>query len=323
MAYLIGTDEAGYGPNLGPLLVSATAWQVPDGTRPEDLYTLLADAVAAMPKREPDGAGRRVCIADSKGLYQSGGGLGRLECGLLASLAVLGRGVRTWRAAWEALAPESDGHRRTIPWYADFDRPLPVDAEPSQIEKLAARLAAGLAANGAALLDVCSRPVFEHEFNSLVRQHGTKGAVLSHATLGLAARLAENFEAGPISIVCDKHGGRNRYGPLVETHFPGWLVEIHGEGRRQSVYRLGPPQRRVEIRFQVKAEACLPVALASMASKYLRELAMGALNAFWCGRVDGLHPTAGYPRDARRFKAAIAETQARLGIDDHVLWRQR
>ena len=29
MGYLIGTDEAGYGPNLGPLVISASVWHVP------------------------------------------------------------------------------------------------------------------------------------------------------------------------------------------------------------------------------------------------------------------------------------------------------
>ena len=47
----------------------------------------------------------------------------------------------------------------------------------------------------------------------------------------------------------------------------------------------------------------MPAALASMTSKYLRELAMRAFNEFWCGRVHDLAPTAGYPRDARRFFA--------------------
>ena len=28
MTLVIGTDEAGYGPNLGPLVVAATAWRV-------------------------------------------------------------------------------------------------------------------------------------------------------------------------------------------------------------------------------------------------------------------------------------------------------
>ena len=30
MAYLIGTDEAGYGPFLGPLVIATSVWQVPD-----------------------------------------------------------------------------------------------------------------------------------------------------------------------------------------------------------------------------------------------------------------------------------------------------
>ncbi len=31
MTFLIGTDEAGYGPNYGPLVVSATVWEIDDG----------------------------------------------------------------------------------------------------------------------------------------------------------------------------------------------------------------------------------------------------------------------------------------------------
>ena len=124
-------------------------------------------------------------------------------------------------------------------------------------------------------------------------------------------------------MVCDKHGGRNRYGPLLAEHFPEWLIEVRGEGRQRSVYRFGPPERRVEVCFRTKAESCLPAALASMASKYLRELAMRAFNDFWRRRVPGLAPTAGYPLDARRFKEAIAAVQAELGIDDRVFWRCR
>jgi hypothetical protein len=109
----------------------------------------------------------------------------------------------------------------------------------------------------------------------------------------------------------------------LAEHFPESLIEVHGEGRKQSTYRFGPPDRRVEICFRVKAESCLPAALASMASKYLRELAMQAFNEFWRRRVPGLSPTAGYPQDAKRFRADIAEAQRQWHISDHVLWRSR
>jgi len=123
--------------------------------------------------------------------------------------------------------------------------------------------------------------------------------------------------------VCDKHGGRNRYGPALQHQFPDDLVEVHGESRAVSVYRWGPAETRIEVRFQVGGERMLPTALASMASKYLRELAMHALNAYWAEQVPGLRPTAGYPVDAKRFKSEIAIRQTELGIDDLDLWRDR
>ena len=171
------------------------------------------------------------------------------------------------------------------------------------------------------IVAIRSRVIFEEEFNELVERYESKGAALSQQTLALAAGLVESLPEASIGVICDKHGGRNFYGQLLSEHFCQWLVEVHGEGRERSIYRFGPPERRIEFCFRTKAEACLPVALASMASKYLRELAMRALNEYWCRRVPGLQPTAGYPHDARRFRADIAETQRRLKIADRVVWR--
>ena len=92
-----------------------------------------------------------------------------------------------------------------------------------------------------------------------------------------------------------------------------------GESRERSVYRVGS----TELRFQMKAEANFPVALASLFCKYVRELSMQVFNEFWAEHVSGLKPTAGYPVDAVRFKQDIAEAQARLAITDDVLWRER
>jgi len=325
MSYLIGTDEAGYGPNLGPLIVSASVWSVPEGADGDDLYGLVGPCVAASPGRKGQlqDASAPVAIGDSKVLYQPQAGLRHLERGLLAALALVDRRPATWRGVWDALSTEAGGGLPSVPWYADYDAPIPVDADPSEIEAAAATLSGGFLAADVQLLGIVSRGVFPEEFNRLVEHFGSKGAALSHTTLRLVAGLVEPLEGGPIRIVCDKHGGRNRYQHLIADHFPDVLIEVRGEGRERSVYRFGPDDRRVEIRFQMKADSHLPAALASMASKYLRELAMRALNDFWRRSVDGLRPTAGYPQDAKRFKAQIAAVQAELGIEDRFLWRAR
>lgn len=323
MTYLIGTDEAGYGPNLGPLVISATVWDVPESVAGEDLYQVLADTIVAQPQQARQRHQRRVVMTDSKVLYQSGKGLAWLERGLLAALALLDRRPTQWTQLWDALAPGAAATRETTAWYAGYEAAVPLCAHPADGEQGAAVLRAGLAAAGVRLMELRSRVVFEAEFNRLVDQYGSKGEALSHTTLALVAEVCAPLRCGPIQVVCDKHGGRSHYQHLLAAHFPDAFIEVRGEGRQRSIYRFGPPERRVEFRFQAKAESYLPAALASMASKYLRELAMESFNAFWCQRVPGLGRTAGYPQDAKRFKADIAAVQTELGIDDRLLWRSR
>jgi hypothetical protein len=318
MPYLLGTDEAGYGPNLGPLVISATVWRLPDDGLGDDLHARLADGVVARPG---DAKGPKVAIADSKALYSTDKGLRHLERGLLAALGVLGRKADGWDAVWAALDPNYASVRQTVPWQINYATALPIDATSAEIDTATANLRTTLAAAGIELIDIRSRAVFPEEFNRLIDRYASKGAALSILTLDLLAEAMRPLGDEPIRVTCDKHGGRNRYAALLVRRFPDGLIEVGGESREKSVYRFGPPQRRVEIAFQTKAEAHVPAALASMASKYLRELAMGAFNDFWRRRVEGIQPTAGYPQDAKRFKADIAAAQAKLGIDDYILWR--
>jgi ribonuclease HII len=319
MPYLIGTDEAGYGPNLGPLVISATLWEVADGVRSEDLYERLKSVITAAPNGRNGAA--TVALADSKKLYQSGKGLRLLERGLWAAFSLLGQCPRTCTEVWEGLAPGAVANRRAECGYCPDETAVPLDADADESQSRAVALRQAFDAAGVRLLQLKSRVIFPEQFNALVEQCGSKGVVLSRATLDLAALLLDSLPSRQITVICDKHGGRDRYMPLLNEYFAESLIEIHGEGRQQSVYRFGPEDRRVEFRFQAKAESHMPAALASMASKYLRELAMRALNSFWCSRVPGLAPTAGYPQDALRFKAQIAGEQSRLGIEDRVLWR--
>src|SRR6516164_4728625 len=80
--WLIGIDEAGYGPNLGPFVMTAVAFHLPERDQPVDLWKLLQLAV-----RRPDGDDDgRLLIEDSKVVYSSARGLEALEYGVLAAL---------------------------------------------------------------------------------------------------------------------------------------------------------------------------------------------------------------------------------------------
>ena len=102
-----------------------------------------------------------------------------------------------------------------------------------------------------------------------------------------------------------------------------WAVPV-AESAARSSYRVAGLGREVSLTFQPRADqSYFCVALASMVSKYLRELFMLEFNAFWRGHVPGLKPTAGYPGDAPRFLAAIREKTRELGIGEGAIWRKR
>ena len=368
MEILIGMDEAGYGPNLGPLVVAATAWQVREeevgGQRSEVRDGELASASGGGRKRPADSAtlpslstvhlqernlytclrrtvsrsasDTHVAIADSKALYKPGHGLRQLERGVHAALAAIGCPAQCWSDLVQSCDADPDGLHSHLCWHDGFDCRLPIDATREELSPLGDRLNEACGEAGIRLLAVRARLVFPAEFNKLCEKFGSKGAALSHVTIGLLREaidrahdtccpLAEASSpvCSPILALCDKHGARNRYAALLQHHFPEHWIEPICEGHTESVYEWGPPESRVQCTFRMRGEEFLPTALASMTAKYLREVSMRAFNEFWCARVPGLRPTAGYPGDAPRFKQAIAAAQSELDVADHVLWRNR
>lgn len=325
MPYLIGTDEAGYGPNLGPLVIAGTVWHIQDSGQDLDLYHRLAATITRDPSTVTEH--NQFAVADSKALYQTSKGPRLLERALLSCLKLLDKRPESWQSLWDDLAPHSKPARDMLPWYRSFNCDLPLACEAEEITRLANSLHHTCDAAGVHLLDVSSTAVFPGPFNDLVDTYGNKSTLLSQTTLSLVKQLMIDSDWStshePLFIACDKHGGRKRYGALLQQTFPEYLVEILGERSAESIYRWGPENQRVEIRFQARGESFLPTALASMTAKYLRETAMIAFNAFWCERKIGLRPTAGYPTDAKRFRAEIETARQQLNVGERELWRAR
>jgi hypothetical protein len=320
MTLFIGTDEAGYGPNLGPLMICGTAWRVPDAAPNLDLYERLAAVVRRLPGEDGENT---LAIADSKALYHSNSGLAGLECGVFASLTALSRPIATWRELWVQIVPQLCPDVMDSPWHREYDEPLPVDASPELLASLASRFCNGLSEAKVCLHAVQADALFPNEFNQLIDRYSSKGEVLSVRTLELVQRLWQSTDEPMTVVQCDKHGGRNNYVRILQTLFPEYLVEVRRESRESSIYRWGPPTRRIEFQFSAKGERFLPSALSSMFAKYLRELAMRAFNAFWQSHANGLKPTAGYSVDAKRFIKDIAIKQRELAIENQILWRCR
>lgn len=323
MTLVIGTDEAGYGPNLGPLVIAASVWRLDDGAGrgadPEAAEARFARATAAVAAA----AGlASLPWADSKKLHTPGAGLAALERGVLAALA----------AGDASGAPPADGaglaerlglgaEDAPAEWPRFLARALPVDAPAEAVARLARAIRAEAPREGVALVGVAARVVHPAGFNRLLDGGRNKSDILSRVTLDLAAGLRRADADEPALVWCDRHGGRKTYAGLVGRHFDETLVRTLEECPARSRYALGGAAETT-IEFTVGGEGRVPVALASMTAKYVRELAMAAFNGHWEGLLPGLLPTAGYPLDARRWLADAGAAVRTAGLPLDALWRR-
>jgi hypothetical protein len=317
---LVGIDEAGYGPNLGPLVVAAVWAQVPQDARSDSLWQRLGPAVSRHPPSEPDA----IVIDDSKKVYSGGSGLDQLERTALAWLGFAGNPPATLRQLWTGccLTPAADLDEN--PWYAEQDVGLPRLLAAEQLDAARRDLCSALTRAGCDGAGLACQIIMPRRFNELVRRGSSKAAALFQVNAELLRHVWQVSPASRIEVVLDKHGGRNFYGALLQQEFSETLVWVGREGRAASHYSLASAGRELRASFLPRADSAhLLVAAASMVAKYLRELWMELFNAYWTRQLPGLEPTAGYPSDSRRFWTAIRPLTRRLRLDKQLVWRSR
>jgi hypothetical protein len=169
------------------------------------------------------------------------------------------------------------------------------------------------------IVDVQSRIACAGVLNAKLAAGTNKLAVDLELFEDLIASVHERHGA-PLLVVCGMIGGIRDYASrlsLFEPHRVDLLSSRRGQ-RRYTVDGVG------EVRFEVDADARhLPVALASMVGKYVREICMRRIGEFYRRGNPELKLASGYhdPVTAR-FIDATEPSRRRLGIAPDCFRRQ-
>ncbi|MCP4453713.1 MAG: hypothetical protein GY809_19810 [Planctomycetes bacterium] len=297
MAVLVGIDEAGYGPLLGPLVVSYTAFRLPSESFQADLWQLLNRSVTQTARR----AAGRLLITDSKKAHTKSAGLKHLERTTLAACRAAGQSPSNIASLLSTLDPTCLARLSAYPWYGDLDL-QPLTGDEADIGIAANALTHDLKRQNMAFLGMKSRCLDVAYYNERVEIVRNKANVLFTETCCLLQQALDHDVDEDLQVVVDRQGGRIHYRESLLRMFPGATLSIVRETEQMSSYDMSVQNRSVRLHFVVKADArCLPVSLASMVSKYVREILMKRLNAYFISFCPDLKPTAGYWQDGQRF----------------------
>ncbi|MEO6434148.1 MAG: hypothetical protein ABIP55_00075 [Tepidisphaeraceae bacterium] len=353
---LAGIDEAGYGPLLGPLVVGCCAFEI-SGIQARDAeLPCVWKRLKKLVSKQRSKNGKKLHINDSKVVYRGSdeGGLREVERAVLAIL-LSGSQTSNIQHPTSNVEPENAkrdlsclddllgrvaGHAiedlRRYPWYQPFEgEKFPLEQELLPVRLFSNALKAEMETSGARCVHLAARVVSERKLNDLIGATRNKASALfSTAAIHLDYLLrtyGQSASQGGLTIFCDRQGGRTHYGSLLRLMFgneaqdgEGWELEISSETEARADYRLRRRGSEVRILFCEKAEEqCLPVAAASMLSKYLREALMHRFNAYWKRLLPSVKPTAGYYTDGVRFLGDIQLKRAEMGIADELLIRSR
>ena len=247
-----------------------------------------------------------------------------MERAALVMLAVGGHRPTSWRGLLDLLTTNAQAELEQYPWYAGVDRSLPLSRDVGDIPTRANAIRVDCAAHNVDLVGVYSEVLPAGHYNRLVRNTRNKAVVMLGLALRVVDRILRTAPDEPVRLCVDRLGGRTHYRDSLATSLPEFELQIIEESTVRSAYRLVREPRVCDIEFVTSGEAYhFPVALASIYSKYLRELHMHVFNRYWTAQQADLKPTAGYFTDARRWLREASQTLDRLKIDRGMLLRDR
>lgn len=297
--FLCGIDENGLGPRLGPLVATAVTLELPTYDRAQ--LRDVAVRAGIDDSKQTAGFGQ-MAFAESVALAvvaQLAGEPPRDADELLQRLAL--DGLSPLRARCPAASSPQC-------WSAAISLP----AFGGDLDKGRVALSC-LAQQGVTLVRVRSAIACVSALRELIARVGSR----TSADLALFERLLLDARAAvgaDLEAVLGMVGGIRDY-PRYFSHLHERTFEVLHQDRKLVRYN-SPGLGRLS--FEVDADARhLPVALASMIGKYVRELAMERQNRFYEAHDATLRRASGYHDPVtRRFVEQSAPLRRRLGIVD-------
>lgn len=296
--FVVGVDENGLGPRLGPLVATAISLELDHGVYDAERLRRIGDRAGVGDSKATAGFG---AMAHTEGVALAilerihGSAPSDLDT-FLAMIAV--DGPAELRSFCDTKSAVQCWSRRLA---------LPIfGGSVSKGKRALARLErTGLRIRRAKSAIACPRA-----FNREVERRGSKLSV----DLELFERLLLDAatEHGPLLAICGMVGGIRRYAPYL-ARISSDTLEVLEETRSRASYRA--PEIG-EVRFEVDCDAQhVPVALASMLGKYTRELFVERQNQFYRDHQPHLPAASGYYDPVTtRFIEATREIRTRLAI---------
>ncbi len=303
----MGVDENGLGPRLGPLVATAVTLETPRYAR------------AALCRR-----GLALGLTDSK----ETGGFGRMAFIESIALALVARdrgdAPTTSEALLAQVAPSArrllragcpDAPTAAQCWGVDLSLPAfggDATAGRALLEGLVGR-------SRLRILEVQSRIACAGLLNMRRAAGANKLAVDLELFEDLIASVSRRRRA-PLLVVCGMVGGIRDYSSRLNGFEPQRVEPLAARRgtRRYAIEGIG------ELRFEVDADARhLPVALASIVGKYVREVCMRRIGEFYRRTDPTIELASGYHDPVTtRFIEATRPSRRRLGIATDCFRRQ-
>lgn len=283
-----GIDEAGLGPILGPFCATSITIKAP-----EEPGLLLNDL-----------QGKLFTVDDSKKIYKTKSGLKKLEYNVLVFYHLLTGNIP---GTLQDFIPSL-----LEPWYKE-PLTIPLNNSKEEIVEASNTLKEELNKKQIKLLDIKRSAVSAKNFNLLIDKFDNKSVAIQKIMDPLILSAIDHPNLN--TLIIDKQGGRKFYKDYL-TELTGIEIKMISEENNSSLYSFN----NGTIEFRAKADSSsFNVALASMFSKYMREISMKSFNNYWINKNKNLKATAGYYTDGIRFIKDLEENNLLPNTIDNLI----